>query len=203
MIARLRRSRLLLVAAVAAPILLLGAAATLVPALRSTAEDEPSAALRIGGHFSLMTADGRAVTDQSFHGRWLLIYFGYTFCPDACPTALTSMSNAVAELGPLGAKVQPVFVTVDPERDTPQIVGEYVKAFDPRFIGLVGTPQQIAAAAREYRVYYAIRQLGGGEYAIDHSSYIYLMDPDGDFVKLLTGDLPGHQLADELRRIVR
>ena len=112
------------------------------------------------------------------------------------------MAQALENLGSLADKVQPVFVTVDPERDTPEIVGEYVKAFDPRFIGLVGSPHEIAATAQEFHVYYKVRQLGNDQYVIDHSSFIYVLDPNGTFVRLLTSDLPGHQFADELRKFI-
>ena len=157
---------------------------------------------QIGGHFALATPDGRRVTDATFHGKWLLVYFGYTSRPDVCPTTLSAMALALDKLGPLADKVQPVFITVDPERDTSKIVGEYVKDFDPRFVGLVGSPQEIGAAAQEFHVYYRVRQLGNNEYVVDHSSFIYLLDPDGAFVRLLTGDLPGHQLAEELRKLM-
>jgi protein SCO1/2 len=157
---------------------------------------------QIGGHFALSTADGRRVTDQTFRGKWLLVYFGYTSCPDVCPTTLSSMALALEKLGPLADKIQPLFITVDPERDTAKLIGEYVKDFDPRFVGLVGSPQQIAATAHDFRVYYRVRQLGNNEYVVDHSSFIYVIDPNGTFVRLLTGDLPGHQLADEIRRLM-
>ena len=157
---------------------------------------------QIGGHFALSTPDGRRVTDTTFRGKWLLVYFGYTSCPDVCPTTLSAMALALDKLGPLADKVQPVFITVDPERDTAKIVGEYVKDFDPRFVGLVGSPHEIGAAAQEFNVYYRVRQLGNNEYVVDHSSFIYLLDPNGAFVRLLTGDLPGHQLADELRKLM-
>ncbi len=144
---------------------------------------------QIGGHFALSMPDGRRVTDATFRGKWLLVYFGYTSCPDVCPTTLSAMALALDKLGPLADKVQPVFITVDPERDTSKIVGEYVKDFDPRFVGLVGSPQEIGTAAREFHVYYRVRQLGNNEYVVDHSSFIYLIDPNGAFVRLLTGDL--------------
>ena len=157
---------------------------------------------QIGGHFALSTPDGRRVTDTTFRGKWLLVYFGYTSCPDVCPTTLSAMALALDKLGPLADRVQPVFITVDPQRDTAAIVGEYVKDFDPRFVGLVGSPQEIGTAAEQFHVYYRVRQLGNNEYVVDHSSFIYLIDPDGAFVRLLTGDLPGHQLADELRKLM-
>jgi protein SCO1/2 len=157
---------------------------------------------QISGHFELATPDGRTVTDASFRGKWLLVYFGYTFCPDVCPTTLMSMAQALQKLGPVADKVQPVFITVDPERDTPQHIGDYVKDFDPRFVGLAGSREQVAAAARAFHVYYSVRQLGNNEYVIDHSSFIYVIDPNGKFMRLLTGDLPGHELADQIMKLM-
>jgi protein SCO1 len=178
------------------------AAAVTVAMNRASQSNAAQQLPQIGGHFALSTPDGRRVTDTTFRGKWLLVYFGYTSCPDVCPTTLSSMALALEKLGPLADKVQPVFITVDPERDTPAIVGEYVKDFDPRFVGLVGSPQEIGTAAHEFHVYYRVRQLGNNEYVVDHSSFIYLIDPNGAFVRLLTGDLPGHQLADELRKLM-
>ena len=156
----------------------------------------------IGGHFRLTTPAGAAVTDRSFPGKWLLVYFGYTFCPDACPTALNALGTALDELAPLTTEVQPIFITVDPERDTPQVVADYVNAFDSRIVGLSGAPDQIAAAAKEFRVYYKVRPLGNDEYAIDHSSFIYVINPQGQVAELLMGNLPGHSMAEELRRLM-
>jgi protein SCO1 len=157
---------------------------------------------QIGGHFELSTSDGHAVTNETFRGKWLVIYFGYMSCPDVCPTTLASVTQALKSLGPAADKVQPLFITVDPERDTPELIGEYVKFFDPRFVGLVGSPQQIAAAAREFHVYYVVRQLGNNEYVIDHSSYLYVVDPKGTFARLLSGDLPGHELGAQLAKLM-
>jgi protein SCO1 len=157
---------------------------------------------QIGGHFELSTPDGRAVTEASFRGKWLIVYFGYTFCADVCPGTLMSMAQAMKNLGPLADKIQPLFITLDPERDTPRVIGEYVKDFDPRFVGLVGSPQQVADTAREFHVYYRVRQLGDGEYAIDHSSFIYVVDPNGTFVRLLNADLPGHEVARHLAEFI-
>jgi protein SCO1/2 len=150
----------------------------------------------------LTTPDGLAVTNETFRGKWLVIYFGYMSCPDVCPTTLASVTQAMKSLGPAADKVQPIFITVDPERDTPELIGEYVKFFDPRFVGLVGSPQQIAAAAQEFHVYYVARQLGNNEYVIDHSSYLYVVDPNGRFTRLLSGDLPGHELGAQLAKLM-
>jgi protein SCO1 len=157
---------------------------------------------QIGARFELSLPDGRAVTNETFRGKWLVIYFGYTSCPDVCPTTLVSVAQALKSLGPAADKVQPIFITVDPERDTPEIIGEYVKFFDPRFVGLVGSPQQTADAARDFHVYYVARQLGNNEYVIDHSSYLYVVDPKGTFVRLLSGDLPGHELSTQLAKLM-
>ena len=151
----------------------------------------------------MTAADGTEVTDRSFPGKWLLLYFGYTFCPDACPTALNTIAEALDELGPLAGRLQPIFITVDPQRDTAAVMAEYVKAFHPRLVGLTGSAAQIAAAAKEFHVFYQVRQLGNEDYAIDHSSYIYVIDPDGQVAELITGNLPGHPVATELRRLVQ
>jgi protein SCO1 len=197
------RSRLRLVVGLFVLMIIVYAAASLVAVTRPFRGDAASQALHIGGHFTLTTPDGHVVTDRSFRGKWLIIYFGYTFCPDACPTALNDISVALEQLGQLADKVQPLFITVDPERDTAQVMADYVGSFDPRFIGLRGTREQTAAAAQQFRVYYTVRQLGRDEYAVDHSSFIYVMNPEGVFVKILTGDRPGHQMADDLRQLIR
>jgi protein SCO1 len=188
-------------AAVAASIMTVAAAVTLgmVGTSQVKAVLQPP---QIGGHFELSTPDGRVVTNETFHGKWLVIYFGYMSCPDVCPTTLASVAQALKNLGPAADKVQPLFITVDPDRDTPELIGEYVKFFDPRFVGLVGSPQQIAAAAHEFHVYYAVRQLGNNEYVIDHSLYLYVVDPKGAFARLLSGDLPGHELGTQLAKLM-
>jgi protein SCO1 len=192
-----------LTAALSAAPLIIGIVVAPLGAQPSSQGNAAAAVPGIGGHFMLATPEGRAVTDRSFPGKWLLVYFGYTFCPDACPTALNALGNALDELGPLAAKVQPIFITVDPERDTPQVITDYIKAFDPRIVGLSGAPEQIAAAAKEFRVYYEVRPLGNDEYAFDHSSFIYVFNPRGQVVELLTGNLPGRSMAEELRRLIR
>jgi protein SCO1 len=189
--------------AVALVVIAIGVAAAFVAVDRLPRGDASTATLQLGGPFSLTAPDGRVVTDRDFRGKWLIIYFGYTSCPDACPTALSDITAALEQLGPLADKVQPLFITVDPDRDTPEVMADYAGSFDPRFLGLRGTAEETAAAAAEFRVTYVVRKLGHDAYAIDHSSFIYLMNPDGALAKLLTGDLPGHQLADELRQLIR
>ncbi len=155
------------------------------------------------GRFALKTTAGQDVTETSFHGKWLVIYFGYTLCPNACPTALNAVAGALAELGPLAAKVQPLFITVDPQHDRPQVVSDYLKAFDPRILGLSGTDAETGAAAKAFHVYYVVRKLGNGEYAIDHSSFIYVVNPSRQVVELLAGNLPADAMAAALRNLIK
>jgi len=137
--------------------------------------------VKIGGPFTLTSQDGATVTSGDFAGKYLLVYFGYTSCPDMCPTGLQSMSRALDMLGPNADKVQPLFITVDPARDTPKKLKDYDSAFHPKIIGLTGTPEQIAAAAKAYQVYYQKGE-GDQDYEVEHSSLIYLMDPEGNLV---------------------
>jgi protein SCO1/2 len=157
--------------------------------------------ITIGGQFTLTAADGAVVTEQTYRGKWLLVFFGFTSCPDTCPTALLDIAAALEKLGPAADKVQPLFITVDPQRDTPVVIGDYTRSFDPRIIGLTGTPEQIAAVAREYGAYYAPWKIGPGpeDYVMDHSSYLYLMDPEGKFVRGFDADTPGDRLAEVVR----
>ncbi len=162
-----------------------------------------AAPLPIDGHFTLTTLDGRTVSDSDYRGKWLLVYFGYTFCPDVCPTTLSQIGNALMALGPRAKDFQPVFITVDPARDKTEVLKNYMKSFDPRIVGLRGDPDDIESAAKSFHVYYRPRSLGNGQYTVDHSSYIYVVNPQGKFVELLTGDLPGHPLVDDLRKLVK
>jgi protein SCO1 len=156
----------------------------------------------IGGPFKLVNGEGRPVTDRDFRGHYLLVYFGYTFCPDVCPTTLNQMAEALDALGPKADQVQPLFITVDPKRDTPQVVGQYVAAFTSRLVGLTGTPEEIAKVAREYRVYYAIHKTAGapGDYTVDHSSILYLMSPSGAFIAPIRADQSGAEMAKDIAR---
>ena len=160
---------------------------------------EPSA---IGGRFTLHDGKGHAFTDADLLGHWTMVYFGYTHCPDACPTALQDMANALDLLGPKKAGVRIVFVTVDPERDTPAVMQDYVANFEAPIIALTGSPEEVAQAARSYRVYYARHPEKDGDYTMDHSSIIYLMDPSGRFVANFTHETAPQQIAAKLRTVV-
>lgn len=158
--------------------------------------------LGIGGPFALTDGAGHTVTDRDLRGRYALIYFGYTFCPDICPTTLNEVAGALDKLGPRADRIQPVFISVDPKRDTPKVVAEYVAAFSPRILGLSGTPDQIASVAREYRVYYAEvkPEAPGADYTVDHSSILYLVDPQGRFIAPIRTDQTAEQMAAELAK---
>jgi protein SCO1/2 len=134
----------------------------------------------LGGPFTLVNQTGRTVSDADFAGRPLLLYFGFTYCPDVCPTELGTIAAALDSMGPLGERVTPVFVTIDPERDTPAAMADYVSRFHPRMVGLTGSAEQVAQVARAYRVYYAkVRPRDSSDYLMDHSSFIYFVGPDG------------------------
>jgi protein SCO1/2 len=158
----------------------------------------------LGGPFVLENGDGKPVSDKDFRGRYMLVYFGYTFCPDVCPTTLTAVADAMDKLGPKASRVQPLFITVDPKRDTPAVVKQYAGAFGKDVMGLTGTPAQIAAVAKEYRVYYAEHRTGPGpnDYSMDHSSILYLMGPDGSFIAPVRADQSGDDMAAAIGRLV-
>ncbi|TCZ59822.1 SCO family protein [Roseicella aquatilis] len=151
---------------------------------------------QLGGSFSLTDQSGHAVTEGSFAGRWMLVYFGYSFCPDVCPTELGTIAAAVDAMGAAGEKVTPVFISVDPQRDTPAALADYVSRFHPRMQGLTGTPEQVAEVARRYRVYYAkVQRPEMTDYLMDHSSFIYLVGPDGRVRLLFRPEMKPEDIA--------
>ena len=158
----------------------------------------------IGGPFTLVDQDGRTVTEASFKGKPTLIYFGYTYCPDVCPTSLLLMETAIEKLGPDAArKVNLVFITVDPARDTSELLKGYVTNFGPTFVGLTGTAEQVAAATRSYRVYYQkVPGKDGAPYLMDHSSIVYLLDRNGRFVTHFTHEAKAEAIASGVQRLL-
>jgi protein SCO1/2 len=152
--------------------------------------------------FALTAPDGAAVTQQSYRGKWLVVYFGYTFCPDVCPTTMMEIAGALKALGPRADAVQAIFISVDPQRDTPKVLNEYLKSFDPRLIGLTGTPAQIAAAAKAFHVFYERNDTGDGSYLYDHSSFIYLLNPDGKFARAITSEGSSQGIAGALSTLM-
>jgi len=154
----------------------------------------------IGGPFRLIDQTGKSVSDADFRGRYMLVYFGYSFCPDVCPTTLGVMAQALEKLGADSARIVPIFITVDPARDTPKVLADYMKAFGPGFVGLTGSDAQIKAAEKEYRVYAAKRPLENGNYGMDHSSVIYLMGPTGKMVSFYDEAISPDDLAKDLKK---
>jgi protein SCO1/2 len=158
----------------------------------------------IGGAFTLTDNTGKRVTDQDFHGKYTLVFFGFTSCPDICPAGLQLIAGALEKLGTKAQRITPIFISVDPQRDTPEKLAAYVKNFDPRLVGLTGTPEEIAAVAKAYKVYYAkvpSTELPD-DYTMDHTSIIYVMDPKGEFVTHFTPSTSVDDMAAKLDKIV-
>ncbi len=165
-------------------------------------------AIAVGGPFTLTDQSGRRVSSSDFRGRYMLIYFGYSMCPDVCPTTLAVMADALTRVDPAGKKIVPILITIDPERDTPQVLAPYMKEFGDQFVGLTGSPQQIAAVEKEYKVYARKKPLDetkglAGGYGMDHSSVLYLMGPDGKIVSYWDELIPAQKLEEELRAKVK
>ncbi len=158
----------------------------------------------VGGPFMLQSDAGKLVTARDFRGKFMLVYFGYTYCPDICPTALNAITAALEKLGPKAKDVAPIFITVDPQRDTPQVMRRYTAAFSPDLIGLTGTPDEIAKVAKEYRVYYAKHVTGSrpDDYSMDHSSIIYLMGPNGKFIAPIPAEQSPAEMAADISRLM-
>jgi protein SCO1 len=154
----------------------------------------------VGGPFRLVDQNGRAVTDRDFKGEPFLVFFGFTNCPDICPTTLFEMSEVLNRLGPDADKTAALFISVDPERDTPEKLKDYVSSFHPRIFGLTGTPEEIATVEKEYRVYAKKVPLKDGDYTMDHTAVVYLMDKDGRFVAPFNLKKSADEAAADLRR---
>ena len=160
--------------------------------------------IALGGAFSLQDHNGQRVTEGAFAGRLGLIYFGFTYCPDVCPTELGLMASALDLLGPDASRVLPVLITIDPARDTAAALADYVSRFHPALIGLTGTEEEIAIAARAFRVYYRkIQPPGASDYLMDHSSFIYLVGPDGKVRQLFRPNTPPETIAAAIRGQIR
>ena len=185
--------------------LALALCATLLTTLAGHAEEplkdatETAEADMVGGAFILVDQDGRTVTDQDFLGSFLLVAFGYTHCPDVCPTTLMTMASALHLLGADAKAMRPVFITVDPERDTPTQLKDYVGSFGAEFVGLSGPEALVANAAQKFHVVATKVPLGHGEYSIDHTAGIFLMGPDGAFLQRFAHDVAAKDLAEAMR----
>jgi cytochrome oxidase Cu insertion factor (SCO1/SenC/PrrC family) len=156
----------------------------------------------VGGPFELTDQNGQRVKDTQFRGKLMAVFFGYIFCPDICPTTLLDVGQALDKLGKDGEQVQPIFITIDPERDTPAAMKDFLANFHPRVIGLTGTTAEIQAAAKAYRVFYA--KAGGKErdYLMDHSVFIYLMDREGRYLTHFTNKMRSDEIAAAIRKFL-
>ena len=165
---------------------------------------EVSGKALVGGPFTLVDDTGKRVTDKDYRGRYMLVFFGFTSCPDICPAGLQLISAALDKLGPKADRVTPIFISVDPERDTPQKLAEYVKSFNPRLVGLTGTPDEIAAVTKAYKVYFqkVPNNERPADYGMDHTSIIYLMDPNGEFVAHFTPSTTVDDMTAKLDKLI-
>jgi protein SCO1/2 len=195
----LRTARILVAAAAFVTVLILSASVALLIAGREGTPSLPGVAA-IGGPFSLTDQNGRTVTDADFKGRPFLVFFGFTHCPDICPTTMFEISEVLRKLGPDGDRARALFITVDPERDTPAALKDYVSSFDPRIVAVTGTSEQIAAVAKAYRAIYRRVPLKDGSYTMDHVTLVYLMGKDGRFVTRFRLNRPVEEAAAELRK---
>ena len=173
-----------------------------------TPEEPPLKGAKLGGPFALTDQNGGRVSDRNFAGKYRIVYFGFTHCPDVCPTDLAVIGQALAlhekENPSVADKVQPIFITVDPERDRPEVLKAYVESFHPRLIGLTGTPAQIAAVAKAHAIYFKKLPPGpDGGYALDHSRLVMLFGPQGEPIALLPFEDGAKKMAAELERWVR
>jgi len=168
-------------------------------ARRQAPSGEIKTSVDIGGPFTLVDHTGRTVTNETFSGSFTLIYFGYTFCPDMCPTELNDIALALEKMGERAHRVTPLFITIDPERDTADRLANYVGHFHDRLVGLTGSSEQIAEAAEAYRVHFERRETSGDRpYLMDHTSFVYLMGPQGEFLKMFRFGTPPEEMAESV-----
>jgi protein SCO1/2 len=194
----------LVLATVFAGVLVLVAGVLIALAFRDQgkgAAGSPLAAA-IGGPFSLVDQNDKPFTDADLKGKWQLVFFGYTHCPDVCPTTLNDLSLALDQLGDKKSQVGIVFISVDPERDTPAVLKSYVGSFGGPVEALTGSPDAVAQAAKDYKVYYAKHPRGDGGYDMDHSALIYIMDPQGRFTATFTPDDQPQKMAERLKKLL-
>jgi len=181
-----------------------GAAALLLTGGASDPNVTTTGKALIGGPFTLVDQHGKTVTDRDFRGRYMLVFFGFTHCPDICPAELQVIAASLDDLGPKAEEVVPIFVTLDPERDTPEVMADYVKNFGSRFVGLTGSAEAIAEAAKAYRVAFSKFEnkdvVGDDNYSIDHSAFVYLMGRDGEYITHFNYGAPAAKMTESLRR---
>ena len=171
---------------------------------QTNSKPTPNSMVQIGGPFNLIDHNGQIVTEKSYVGKYLLVFFGYTFCPDVCPTTLTNISNTMDLLDDLSTKIIPLFITVDPIRDTPGHLKEYVSYFHPKLVALTGSEEQIKAVSKAYRVYFAKSEPNKDDqedYLMDHSSITYLIGPDGKFIEHFSHGMEPEKIAERLLKL--
>jgi len=159
---------------------------------------------KLGGDLAMVDDSGQPRTLADYRGKVLVVFFGFTQCPDVCPTSMSQLAHAMELLEDDAAKVQVLMISVDPERDTPEVLSSYVKAFNPAFVGLTGTPEQLAVTAKSFRAHYAKVQQGPGanDYTMDHGSSFYILDKSGEARVLLRGDAPAEDVAHDVRELL-
>lgn len=189
----MRRNRYLLLGIILVALCLFGL---------SGSRDGEAADSALGGKFSLTDHTGQRVTNENYQGKWVLAFFGFTYCPDICPATLTTMSHVMEGLGADAGMVQPLFISVDPERDTPEVMANFVSAFHPSIVGLTGTPDEIKTAAASFGAYYAKVEVEGAPdgYLMEHMSFMYLLRPDGVFETVLLDNGNPETLTAQLRK---
>lgn len=199
--------RLFLIGLIAALAGLIGGLAFIPGAVDTIfAKREPTSVGRalVGGPFELTDHNGRRVTDKAFRGRLMLVYFGFTYCPDICPAGLQVVTAALEDLGAASDRVVPIFVTVDPARDTPEQMKQYISSFHKNFVGLTGSAEDIQKAAKAYRVYYRkVQDESLSDYTMDHTSFLYLMGADGQFITHFPHTIAPEKLAERLAAEIR
>jgi protein SCO1/2 len=198
------KPRFAVIAMIVAGLLVLAAGALLGLAFRESPKGAAGTLLAsaIGGPFQLIDHNGKPFGDADLKGKWHLVFFGYTHCPDTCPTTLNELALALDKLGPRRDRFGIVLISVDPERDTPEILKSYVASFDAPITALTGTPEAVAQAAKSYRVYYAKHPRADGGYDMDHSAVIYVMDAQGRFTATFTPDTPADAIAERLQKLL-
>ncbi len=196
--------RYVVIAVTLAGLLVLAAGALLGLAVRDNPKGAAGTLLAsaIGGPFHLVDQNGKPFGDADLKGKWHLVFFGYTHCPDTCPTALNEMALALDRLGKERGAVGIVFITVDPERDTQEVLKSYVQSFDAPIVALTGTAEEVAQVAKVYRVYYAKHPRGDAGYDMDHSAVVYVMDPAGRFTATFTPDSSAQAIAERLQKLL-
>ena len=185
-------------------LLLLGASVPLSGCGEASCKVAGDSSVPVGGAFELTDQKGRAVTNDTLKGTYRIVYFGFTFCPDICPTELQHMTDALGMLGKDAARFTPVFITVDPERDTVPVMAAYLANFHPSFIGLTGTADQIAKAASAYRIFYSkeVPKDAPESYTMNHSSYVYVMDCQGRYIRHLDAATSAADMAKALKELL-